>query len=221
MYKTETHLHTTEVSSCGKLRARQIVDLYLEKGYKTIFVSDHFDNWYFDQLGDMSWEDKLTVFFSGFKKAEAYGKTLGMNVLMSLEIDFEGNPNHYLVYGTDKEFFLKYPDICNWSIEKFYKIAKENNVFVVQAHPYRDNVCYPTPEFVDAIEVCNTNPRHNDFYEESYELAKENNLCMTGGSDCHRVEDLGLGGIATEEEIKTTEDYIKAVKSGKAVILNG
>ncbi len=226
MFKTETHIHTTEISSCGKMRAIHIVDAYKEKGYKTIFISDHFDAFYFNQLGDMSWEDKITVFFSGFKKAENYGKSVGVNVLPSVEIDFmdaefNGNPNHYLLYGDIKEFLLKYPDVYKIGIEEFSKIAKENDIFVVQAHPFRDGACYPTPEYVDAFEVHNTSPRHDDFDDKAIAVAKEHNLYMTGGSDCHRPEDLGLGGIETENEIKTVKDYIDAVKSGKAVILNG
>ena len=40
-----------------------------------------------------------------------------------------------------------------------------------------------------------------------------------GGSDTHRNEDIALSGIETENEIKSAEDFIEAVKSGKVKII--
>ena len=35
MFKTETHLHTSEISPCGKISAKEMVKRYHEAGYKT------------------------------------------------------------------------------------------------------------------------------------------------------------------------------------------
>ncbi len=64
---------------------------------------------------------------------------------------FEGCGNHYLVYG----------------------ITKAHNLFIIQAHPYRDGRNFPTPECVevwrcitviiqgiDCIEVIDINVEH-------------------------------------------------------------
>lgn len=50
MFKTETHLHTLEVSICGKVRANKMVELYHDAGYQTICVSDHVKQSYFDYI---------------------------------------------------------------------------------------------------------------------------------------------------------------------------
>ncbi len=221
MYKTEPHLHVAEVSPCSKIRAVEMVKLYHEAGYKTIFVSDHLKQVYFDKLGDIPWEDKTTIFLSGYYIAKEAGKKYDMNVLMSAEILFEGNPNHYLVYGIDKEFLDSYPDLCKMTVEEFYKIAKQHNVFVVQAHPFRDESCYPTPDSVDAMEIYNSNPRHKDFSEKSEKCAKEHSLYVTAGSDSHQLPDIGKGGILSETEIKTAEEFIALIKSGKAILYKG
>lgn len=215
MFKTETHLHVSEISPCGMLKAKKMVELYHEAGYKTIFVSDHLKQKYTDSFGDIPWEDKMTIFMSGYYKAKYAGEQLGINVLPAVEIAFEeALENHYLVYGITKEFLCSCPDIGLLGIGKFSEIAHKNGLFIVQAHPFRDNLSFPTPEYVDAIEVYNSNPRHEDHSERSENIAKENNLPITSGSDAHRTEDVGRSGVITGFEIKTAEDYINAVKSG-------
>ena len=109
MFKTETHLHTAEVSRCGKKRAFQMIRAYKEAGYSTVFVTDHFQMNTLDALGDISWADKVTIFLSGYYAAKCEGEKIGVCVLPGAEICFGGeDPNHYLVYGLTKEFLLQY-----------------------------------------------------------------------------------------------------------------
>lgn len=220
MYKTETHLHTSESSPCGKLRAAEMVELYHEAGYSTICISDHIKQKYFDDLGEIPWKDKVTILLSGYYKAKHAAKKYNMNVILSAELLLDGTrPNHYLVYGITKKFLINNPDFCKLSIEQFSKIAKENGVFIVQAHPYRDEKNYPTPEFVDAFEIYNSNPRHRDHSEESLKTAIENGLLLSAGSDAHRPEDVAKSGILTQKEIKNAKDLTAAIKSGKIKII--
>jgi len=121
MYKTETHLHVSEISSCSKICAAEMVERYYNAGYKTIFVSDHFKQAFFDALGDIAWQDKITIFLSGYHRAREAGKKYGINVLMSAEILFVESPNHYLVYGITEEFFNTYPNLCKCGWKSFIK----------------------------------------------------------------------------------------------------
>lgn len=214
MYKTETHLHTAESSYCGKLKAEEMINIYAEAGYSTVFVSDHFHHMFFDRLGDISWEEKMAIFLAGYYRAKVVGDRIGVNVLMSAEFTFRNSPNDYLAYGFDKEFLYEHPEIPDLTPEEFSALAKQNNIFLVQAHPLRDRFCYATPELVDAFEVSNSNPRHENYDEECSKIAKDNNLFVTAGSDAHRIEDVAKSGIITEREIKTAQDYIEVVKSG-------
>lgn len=221
MYKTEPHLHVQEISACSHLCAADMVKMYYDAGYKTIFISDHFMPYYFNSLGDITWHDKVTIFLSGYYKAREAGKKYGMNVLLSAEVSFDDSPNHYLVYGITKEFLEAFPDWCYRGTEHFSGIAKSNNIFVVQAHPYRDGECFPTPGYADAFEVYNSSPRHNDSNDMAEKCAKQHGLYMTAGSDAHRAEDVAKGGILTETEICSTDDYIKVVKSGSFQVFKG
>ncbi len=220
-FKTETHLHTSDVSMCAKLTAREMVKLYHEAGYKTLFISDHYIERFFDYLGDIPWNDKITIFMSGYYRAKEAAKEFGINVLPSVEVVFKDNLNHYLLYGITEEFLCKYPMLYKVEVSDFYEIAKENGVFVVQAHPLRDAVCIPTPDFVDGFEIYNSNPRHKDYSDKVKEIAKENSLYFTAGSDAHRVDDSALTGICTDMEITSVEGFIDIIKSGDFEVIGG
>lgn len=214
MFKTETHLHTKNSSGCGWLFADEMVKKYYEVGYNTIVIADHFNG------EDISWEQKVEKTLAGYKHAKQVAEKYNINVLMSVEMEFKKTrPNHYLLYGITEEFLFLNPNIDQMSIEEFSAIAKKNNLFIVQAHPFRNEACYPTPEFVDAIEIYNGNLRHRDHSENSLKIAEENNLKKTAGSDAHRMEDIGRSGIKTNREIKTIYDLIEAIQSGNLEII--
>lgn len=222
MFKTETHLHVRDVSLCAKLYAEDMVKLYHEAGYTTLIVTDHYAERILERLGGDSWEEQVDRFFTGYRNVKAAGEKLGMVVLPGAEIGFSQNPNnHYLLYGVDEAFLKGMPDVWEMSIESFYPYAKKHGITVVQAHPYRDGLCQPTSEFVDAIEVYNSSPRHADYPEESAAAALQGGKPMTAGSDAHRTEDAGLSGVATEKPIYTIDDYVQALMNGNLKIIKG
>ena len=221
MYKTETHLHTSEVSKCGQISGAEMVKLYCDAGYSTVFVSDHFKKDYLQDVDGLSWTEVVRRYFLGYESAKRAGDELGIVVLPALEIQLTCSVNHYLLYGADKAFYVNEPNIFDMTPEELYAYAKRNGVTVVQAHPFRDGKCTPTPEFVDAIEVINANPRHNNFDEMTIAMAKEHGLPMTSGSDAHRLEDVALGGVVTEEKITSTDDYVTALLGGKLRLIGG
>lgn len=213
MFKTEMHLHTKESSGCGWLTAEEMVELYCQAGYSTICVCDHLKEDHLLHWGNVSWKEKINKHLIGYKNAKKSAKKYNMNILLATEIEFlKTKPNHYLLLGVTEEFLINNTNICDMSIEEFSSIAKENGIFTIQAHPFRDNVNFPTPNFVDGIEVYNSNPRHQNFSEKSFKIAKSYNLHITAGSDAHRIEDVALSGILTENEIKNSADLITAIK---------
>ena len=218
MFLTETHMHTAEISHCGHIRADEMVRLYKEAGYNTVCVTDHFMYNFFIRLGDIPWEEKTAIFLSGYYKAKKAGDDLGVNVILAPEFHLKDSPNDFVVYGITKAFLDAHPELPDMTIEEFYPLAKENGLFVVQAHPYRDDVCYPTPDYVDGVEVYNSNPRHIDYSEKTATLAEKHALYITAGSDAHQMCDIGLAGLISDEEIKTGEQLVELIKSGKARI---
>ena len=191
-----------------------MVKRYKEAGYSTIFITDHFQPNSIDTLGDIPWTEKTAIFLSGYYRAKAEGDKVGLTVLPGAEFTFPGSPNHYLAYGITKAFLDAYPEIHKLTVDEFIPIAKENRLFLIQAHPYRDGNCYPTPQYVAGLEICNSNPRHHDYNEKAAVCAKEFDLLITAGSDAHRTEDVAGAGIRSPFPVEHAEDYIRLLQSG-------
>ena len=223
MYKTEPHLHTFPVSSCAWMEPREIVARYAEAGFDTLIISDHIASYHYDKLQahlgrELSWEAYVELFFTGFEAAKAAGDELGIRVLCSAELTL--GPNHYLLYGADRAFFLSLPQLFDMTIEEFYPIAKANGITVIQAHPLRDGKCIPKPEVVDGFEVFNSHPRHDNQNAGVLELAaRYPHLLQTAGSDAHRIEDIGGTAVLSQAPIESIEDYLNLLRSGRPEIL--
>ena len=218
MFKTETHAHTSEGSACGRMTAEELVRAYYAAGFKTLFISNHFTAKHIAAWGELNWEETIDRFLLGYRNAKLVGDELGMHVLPAAEIGFDATPElHYLVYGISEAFLKAHPGLTAMDQEAFYEIANENGILMIQAHPYRDGNTHVTPRTVDGFEVCNPNPRHNNYSHLAEETAAQYRLYRTAGSDAHRPEDVGQTAMVSAQEIRTAEDYIRLVKSGTAV----
>ena len=220
MFKTETHLHVSEISPCSHLTAREMIELYANAGYSTVFVSDHLKSRFYDKFPELTLKEKVDEFFYGYDEAKKAGDELGVNVLISAELTYDHSPNHYLLYGFEKSFFYDLPNLFTMPKEEFYRYAKSKGVTVVQAHPYRDGKNTPdSSDIIDAVEAHNSNPRHDNFTEDCFAYASANGLPVTGGSDAHRLEDVARGGVITDVEITTAEQYVELLMAGKLEII--
>ena len=214
MFKTETHLHVAEVSPCANVGAAELIRLYSEAGFNTVFVSDHLTKPIFERFGDIPYEEKTKKFMEGYEIAKTEGEKYGINVLFSAEFQFSYSTDHFLLYGIDKAFLDLGPEMFEMTLPEFYALAKSHGVTVIQAHPYRDGKGLPREaEYLDAVEVYNGNRRHENYTEQSVAYAEEYNLPMTSGSDTHREEDVAQGGVLSDIEIKSAEDYVRLVMS--------
>ncbi len=218
MFKCDTHVHTNESSVCGKIPAKDIVHLYKNAGFDTIFITDHFDYRYIDTNAP-DFEKVVYEYTLGYRIAKEEGKKIGLTVLFGAEIMLKENKNHYLLYGLTPEFLAKRRDIFDMNIQELHEYAKSNGIFLVQAHPYRDEVNTPMPNDVDAIEVYNSHPRHRNYNEKALAIALEHDKLQTAGSDAHQLPDVGLTGVLTKNKITSPLDYINAVKNKEITII--
>ena len=171
---------------------------------------------------NLSVYDAVRNFLTGYYNAKEVGDKYGVNVLLSAEysISFNGIDNHYLLYGIDEEFIYANPNGENMTIEKLRKITKDVGALLIQAHPYRGS-CFPTPLYVDGMEIYNSNPRHfvKGDEERVGKIIKQFDLFAIGGSDAHLVEDVALSGVGSNYEIKTSEDFVNLIKNRESAVL--
>ncbi len=206
-YIIDTHVHTSEVSSCGRVHAEEIVELYSDKKYNALVITDHYFEAYFESLGNISWEKKIDSYLKGYRTARKAGKKAGIDVFLGIELRFNTHPNDFLVYGADEDFLYDFPELYRMTPKEFSELKKGKDIALFQAHPFREKMEIEKNEHIDGIEVINGNPRHDSKNMVAYNHALKNNLRMLSGSDFHQYQDLARGGIITERIIKSSGDF--------------
>lgn len=199
MYKIETHLHTNHVSKCGHLSASEIVKGYADAGYSALIVTDHYNRTTFDFLGidPAAPGDKLTPFLDGYRRVREEAEKVGIRVFRGAELRFDECDNDYLFYGWLDDVLAEPEEVFRMGIAGFAPMARAAGGLIIQAHPYRRSCTPAIARYLDGVEVRNMNPRHDSHNDWAEAYAEEYGLIRTSGSDCHRTEDIGLGGIVT------------------------
>ena len=209
-YIYETHCHTDESSSCGRIPGEETAKMYRDEGYAGIVITDHFNAPTYRHSGANSWDEFIDFNLHGYLEAKKM-ETADFKVFHGLEMRFtKDNDNDYLVFGATEEYLRSHPFIYDFDdFDKFYEMAKKDGLLVFQAHPFRDNMTVTRPEFLDGIEVFNGNKRHDSRCDIALAWSKKFNLRMLSGSDCHEYEDFARGGIVSDVKCETMDDFMK------------
>ena len=218
-YKMDLHVHTEEVSRCGNVGAAEVVARYRLAGYQGLVITDHYYKMYFDKLGDLSWEEKMKCFLTGYHVAKEAGEKLGMTILLGMEIKFDEDPNDYLVYGFDEGFLIEHPYLNELSVEEFVVFARKYQLMIVQAHPFRKGMTQQFTPLLDGVEIYNGNRRHQSRNHMAKELQVALGLLGISGSDFHETEDLALGGVAFQKKITDMHQLIDTLKNQDFVMI--
>lgn len=223
-YLFEMHAHTVEVSTCAVSDAKEMIEFYNNKGYAGIVSTNHMNEVTFKRVGleNAPWDKKVDHFMKGFNalKDAAHNK---YTILLGMEIHFYGkDPNDYLVYGITEEFLRSHGDLMEYNTKSFSKLAKENNLLFLQAHPFRRDLKVANWEHLDGYEIFNGNPRHKSCNEIAEIWAKyHNKSIVVSGSDFHEPGDEGIGGIYFEKDIKTNAELVEELKAGRYTLKKG
>ena len=218
MYKYETHLHTYPVSQCGSAGVRETLEFYKSIGYKGVFITNHFLDANINiECRDRSYEEQIEFFFSDYEEGKKISEEIGIDVFCGVEMSYKGTD--FLVYGLDKEWYLKHPEIMEMKKSEELKLLADNGAFIVHAHPYRQAVYIDHirlfPDCVHGVETINAN-RSNlenkmaDIYADNYGFFK------TAGSDNHSAgNQRHLAGMSCETPLKDEIDFINKIKNGE------
>ncbi|HOJ35769.1 MAG: PHP domain-containing protein [Clostridiales bacterium] len=221
-YLYEMHLHTSEVSGCGRVSGADSAVFYKEKGYAGIIVTDHMVPRAFRGMEDASWDEKVDRFMEGYKKAVQAAKDENFDVILSMELRFMSeSENDYLIYGFTEEWLRNNPEPYNLTLKQFKKIADENGFLIYQAHPFRDHMTVVDPKYLHGIEVHNGHHGHDSRNPIAEAWAELHGLPQSSGSDYHYLEHLARGGMLFYERIRTPQDLVKQLKSGRYGLFKG
>lgn len=222
MYKYETHLHTAPVSRCACVGVEETVKFYKDAGYDGVFITNHFIGGNINLEDDKVYEDALNYYFSDYDKGVEIGKKLGIKVFLGIETTYGGTD--FLVYGLDKEWYFKHPEIMKMNMRDMLEFMMENGALVVQAHPFREagyiDHIRLFPRSIQGVEIINA--CRTDFENEMAKLyAQKYGLLQLAGSDNHVGSRIKiLAGMCSDEPINSEKDFIDCVKLGKMKIFS-
>ncbi|MCI9438964.1 MAG: histidinol-phosphatase [Lachnospiraceae bacterium] len=226
-YWYETHMHTSEGSACGQNTGAEMARAYAEAGYTGIIVTDHF--FYGNTAADRSlpWSEWVDAFCRGYEAAKREGEKCGLQVFFGWESGYDGT--EFLIYGPDREWLRKHPEIRDASVEEQFALVHEAGGIVCHAHPYREASYIPEirlfPEYVDAVEGWNAanirkgmaaNPPCLEYDARAVAYAAKYHFPMTAGSDQHSTQML-YGGMVFDRKLKDIHDFKNAVMAGEAI----
>lgn len=215
IYKIETHCHTAELSPCGNIPVRELIDRYAAAGYSAITLCDHLRVGYtLPREGDRhAVADRMA---DVYENAVEYGKTRGMRVYKGSELCFDATcPDEFIMLGWDRSFLRRTVDLLDReTVGEYHRRTLARGGLLIQAHPFRGE-CLPVEgEAVDGYEILNAHPRHDSKNDLAEKVGCAHGGIMTAGSDCHDPDVVGLSGIWVRSVPENTDEYISLLKSG-------
>ena len=211
-YKIELHCHSREVSSCADANADVVARKYLEAGYSTIVLTNHFNYDTMRHWGETDYQSFVNRYLAA---ADTLQKAVGssITVLLGMEIRFPVNWNDYLVYGVTPEFLRNYPDLLDLDLSRFHALVNANGMLLFQAHPFRFGMTTTNPGLLDGIESHNGHPHHNSNNDIAESWASKYNLLRSAGSDYHHERDNPTSGIVADHPVDTQKALIELLRS--------
>lgn len=213
MNKYETHLHTSETSACAGATGAAQAMFYKSKGYRGIFVTDHFFNGNTTVPNELNWEEQVEKFCLGYENAKKCGDEIGLDVFFGWEYSYKGTD--LLTYGLNKEWLLKNPKILELDVNSYCDYVRDEGGLIVHAHPFREasyiSMIRLLPRKCDGCEIVNSNRTGLEnkmalLYAENY------NLLPLAGSDNHTAAQETLNGIVFEKRLSDEKEFVELVK---------
>ena len=200
--RIDLHVHTAPRSACSYLDPGELVERAVQLKLDGICLTEHQVVW-----------DPVDV--------ENLARQGGIKIFRGNE--FTTNQGDILVFGL-------YKDIKELlMIQQLSDEVKTAGGFMIAAHPFRgfktfgigqlqltvEQACKrKVLEFVDAIEVGNgkLSPDENDMARK---VAEKLGLPGTGGSDAHRVDEVGKWVTVFEKEIQDENQLVEELHAGR------
>lgn len=209
-FKTEMHAHTSPASGCSEIPADKMAKIYSGLGYDSLCITNHLTPAKALSMGKNAFIDG---YMRDFNTVFENGKELGLNVIFGVELRFCENENDYLVFGIDEGALEVMFDYLDRGIVEFYRDFSREDNLILQAHPFRDGMVRAPEGSIDGIEVFNMHPGHNSRVSVAAKYAAEHDYVISCGTDFHHPGHEGQIALCSAEQIKTSRDAARIIKS--------
>ena len=200
--RIDLHIHTSPLSACSYIDPQELIQEARRLQLDGICLTEHQVVWDPDEVDKLAAEAGISIFRGN---------------------EFTTNQGDILVFGF-------YEDIKELLIiqELRDKVTAADGYMIV-AHPFRgfktfgigqlqltvEQACKrKVLEFVDAVEIGNgkLSPEENNMARK---VAEKLGLPGTGGSDAHRVDEIGTWVTVFEKEIESEIELVQELHAGR------
>ena len=200
--RIDLHIHTSPRSACSYIDPHELIQEAQRLKLDGICLTEHQVLWDSGDVAELAREGGIKIFRGN---------------------EFTTNQGDILVFGL-------YKDIKELlMIQELREEVKSAGGFMIAAHPFRgfktfgigqlqmtvEHACKrKVLEFVDAVEVGNgkLSPDENDMARK---VSEKLDLPGTGGSDAHRVDDVGKWLTVFEKEIQDENQLVAELHAGR------
>lgn len=206
------HCHTAMVSQCGRVQPAEIVQLYRDKGYAGIVVTEHYSPLTFGLHSYYKPQQLVEFYLSSYYEMKQY-ETEDFSVLFGMELRHYATGADYLIYGIEPEWLRQQGNLMALWEKQVYRKMHAAGFLVFQAHPFRWYIQRCNPDYIDGIEVYNGKCDAKTNFK-ALQWALQTGKLVSSGSDFHAPEHLARGGIITNEPIRNNTDLLRTLRSG-------
>lgn len=206
MNRFDIHIHTRRYSGCSFINDEEIIDQAVAARLDGIALTEH----------GMRWPDEE---FEGLRE-KAFSR--GIVLINGQEINTFNSANRsegeFLVFGVRRSLTKK----CS-AAELVQTVHGEGGI-IIAAHPYKlsrggRSHYYGAGDLIlklelDGIELCH--PDHNEpAMKKVRQAMDELKIPGTGGSDAHKILNIGSCVTVFENQILDEEDFIREIRAGR------
>lgn len=186
----DLHMHENNYSKDSFLALEEMVSIAKKRGLNAICITDH------DSMGLREY-------------AEEYSRKTGFPIFVGIE--YYSLQGDILAFGVDD-----YPE-GRVDAQTFIDYVHEQGGVVISAHPFRHNRRgledhLDALKDVDAIEILNgsTLPDASMMAVRYY---RKYNFAVTGGSDCHYPDKVGICATYFPRDVRNMNDLVTMIRN--------
>lgn len=200
--RIDLHIHTAPRSACSHLGLVELIETANQRNLDGICLTEHQVVWGHEDAEKLAADGNIKVFRGN---------------------EFTTNQGDILVFGFDEDI----KELL--TIQELQQAVQNAGGYMIAAHPFRgfktfgigqlqmtvDQACQRKVfEFVDAIEIGN-GKLSDDENDMARNVAEKLGLPGTGGSDAHRVDEVGRWVTVFEREVRTEQELLEELRAGR------
>jgi len=200
--RIDLHIHTSPLSACSYLDPHELVQEARRLNLDGICLTEHQVLWDPAEVDELALETGIKIFRGN---------------------EFTTNQGDVLVFGF-------YEDIKELMIiQELREAVQKAGGYMIAAHPFRGFKTFGIGqlqmtveqagkrkvfEFVDAVEIGN-GKLSQDENDMARKVAEKLSLPGTGGSDAHRIDELGTWLTVFENDLENEQELLEALHAGR------